>query len=109
RACLDDPDEQQRLRRVGRDLWRRGDGGGADRPPRPPLSHRQHPRQQLSPPSARRTGAATPCRSTPDLRTTVTPSGDHPNRLRARPPPPVPFSSGGRVPFSTGVDTCEPR
>ena len=48
------PHEQQELRRMGRDLRRRSDGGRADRPPRPSLPHRQHPGKQLSDASSRR-------------------------------------------------------
>ena len=38
---------QQGLRGMGQRAQRRGDGRRPDRPPRAPLPHRQHPRQQL--------------------------------------------------------------
>ena len=46
---------QQGLRGVGRDPGRRGHGRGTHRPAAAPLSHRQHPRQQLPHASSHRT------------------------------------------------------
>ena len=63
---------------VGRDLRRRGDGGGADRSARPPLPHRQHPRQQLPP--------AAPCGALQRRRTAPTPAAKRPSRREAAAP-----------------------
>ena len=79
RARLDRAHLEQRLRGVGRDLWRRGNGGGADRSTRASLSYRQHPGQQLSdaPPHGASLGAPPPADYTRafTLETTERPSG----------------------------------
>jgi len=54
RARLDRSDLEQGLRRMGRRAGRRGHGRCAHPPPRSPLSHRQHPRQQLPDASSHR-------------------------------------------------------
>lgn len=84
RTRVDGAHQQQVLRGMGRRLRRRGDGRGADRPPGPPLPHRQHPGQQL--PHARTPGARVP----------LGPSCSAAGPRKHQPPPP-PTTPGGLI------------
>ena len=93
------------LRRVGRDLRRRGHGRRAHRPAAPPLPDREHPREQLPPARTRRTPERPPATTRPTPWQTPAEGGDGALRLALSPRPECAISIAIFVQREIVIDT----